>query len=712
MFLIHHFRRRLWQTNNENAWKSNATMHGPSSYETDNDKDTCINTAKVSIDQQQADVQKVDCAIIGAGAAGLQCAAILLEGRQKSSVLSSSSSLPNGKHDDEASNNEGKISLVVLEARDRTGGRILTTHEKTVTVTVGPAGGGSEEDDPAAAAAEVLLYRDHGAAWVHGAHESNPMIQLLLEESESDNSRFHSATQTAKVVTTVTDEQPLRVLNPVFEGNPWIRPDTVLHQNGRKGGNDLISFFVNGSIVPNHEDEDDNDNEGDSEEGNDHSIAAPTTSSRSSLLSLAIGRHYRVLRAIASKFNSDEYEYDVHENVDELYKQLISDLPTTLKENEEGEDEKRLVNLLTPFYLYLMENWTGISMKETGLEQVVEFLMPDEHDSKEEEVKEHKTNDIALPETDEQYICAGDFIGPHCKVKTGMSTVLEPLIQVLERHHQHEGDGILCLGEEVVSIIDKTSHVRIEMTSGNIIESKCCVSTIPLGCLQHSISMQTESKTSATTTAKSLFQPRLCNDKIEAINSIWSGSYKKVFLTFDHIFWPKETPIIGLVRSEPAVDCHDPEGSSSPDFPGQYLLLYNLWARDKNIPSIEAILCGDLGKWAFEKSDTIIQQAVINFIEAAMGLSDLLASCIGCHVTRWEEDEFTRGSYSTYQLGTLDRHVDALRSTEWDGRLVFAGEATENDHMGSVHAALISGKRASKQVLDFLPLSNSSSTYK
>jgi hypothetical protein len=682
------------------------TMYVPSSYETHNDNDTCIKTT-ISIDQQ-AHVQKVDCAIIGAGAAGLQCAAILLK-RQKSSVLSSSSlssSLPNSKNDEAPENSitsdcnkEDKTSLVVLEARNRTGGRILTTHEKTVTV--GPGG----SVDPAA---EVLLYRDHGAAWVHGAHESNPMIQLLIEESDSHSYSPSTTTQTAKVTT--TDDQPLRVLNPVFEGNPWIRPDTILHQNGKKGGNSLISFFVNGSFVPNNDDENDTAcEEIDKRDeiiqegvGNDQSVAP--TSSRSSLFSLAIERHYRVLHEIASKFNSDEYEYDDHENVDELYKQLISDLPT-LTENEEDEDEKRLVSLLTPFYLFLMENWNGISMKETGLEQVLEFLMPDEDVYSEEEMKEHK-KDIAMPETDEQYICAGDFIGPHCKVKTGMSTVLEPLIRVLERHHQHEGNNVLCLGEEVVSIMDKKSHVRIEMTSGNIIEAKCCVSTIPLGCLQHSISMQTESKTSATTASKSFFQPRLCNDKIEAINSIWSGSYKKVFLTFDHIFWPKETPIIGLVRSEP-VEYH-PEGSLL-DFPGQYLLLYNLWARDKNIPSIEAILCGDLGKWAFEKSDTIIKQAVINFIEAAMGLSDLLTSCIGCHVTRWEEDEFTRGSYSTYQLGTLDRHVDALRSPEWDGRLVFAGEATENDHMGSVHAALISGKRASKQVLDFLSVSNTTS---
>ena len=85
-----------------------------------------------------------------------------------------------------------------------------------------------------------------------------------------------------------------------------------------------------------------------------------------------------------------------------------------------------------------------------------------------------------------------------------------------------------------------------------------------------------------------------------------------------------------------------------------------------------------------------------------MGLNDLSSSCTDFHVTRWEEDIHTRGSYSTFHLGTTDQHVDVLQSSEWDGRLLFAGEATEIDHMGSVHGALISGKRAAADVLGLL----------
>jgi len=592
-------------------------------------------------------IRKVDCAIIGAGAAGLQCATSLLEQR-KSSVLSSS---PN--NEDEAPKNTNGPSLVVLEARDRIGGRILTTHERTASI--------GQNDH-----SEILLCKDEGAAWVHGAHKSNPMMQLLEEAEQS---------------------QPPRALNPIFEGNPWVRPHTVLHRNGMKEKSSLISFFVNGSKVPegiSHAKEIDEDSR--------ITLDAPTLS-RSSLSTLAIRRHYRVLRQIASTYTSDDNKVDKQCSVNQLYEQFNADANnfSSPNEDEKDEDEKKLIALLAPFYLYLMENWNGISMNETKVDEVLHLFIPDQEIHCEEENDEYK-KEITMPETDEQYVSAGDFDGPHCKVKTGMFTVLKPLSQALERHHHHQDESIICLGEEVIGVVDEQSHVRIETKSGNRIEAKCCVSTIPLGCLQHHIS---------SSQRESFFQPRLCDDKIEAINSIWSGSYKKVFLTFDHIFWPKDPPIIGLVRNLPIDDI---EGCPLL-LPGRYLLLYNLWAPD-NIPSIEATLCGDLGKWAFQKSDEIIQQAVIEFIETAMGLSNLFASCKDCRVTRWEEDEFSRGSYSTFQLETLDRHVDALGSSEWNGRLVFAGEATENDHMGSVHAALMSGKRASKTVLDFLSSSN------
>jgi monoamine oxidase len=217
-------------------------------------------------------------------------------------------------------------------------------------------------------------------------------------------------------------------------------------------------------------------------------------------------------------------------------------------------------------------------------------------------------------------------------------------------------------------------HVRIETSSGLILEAECCVSTIPLGCLKNS--------------AETLFEPTLGDDKLEAIRSISAGAYKKVFLTFHTIFWPVEKAFIGLIREKS-------------DELGKYLLVNNLWAKD-GIPCLEATLCGDLGNWAIDRSDEAIKMSVIEFLEDAMGLSNLQERCTDCHVTRWEEDPFTLGSYSSFRLGTLERHIESFSLPEWGGRLIFAGEHTESEHQGSVHAALMSGKKAAEVVRGFL----------
>ena len=73
-------------------------------------------------------LQRVQVAIAGAGAWGLSCAAKLLR--------SSSSPQP---------------SVLILEARDRVGGRIFTTKEKGRT----------------AKGQDVTFHVDHGARWAH-----------------------------------------------------------------------------------------------------------------------------------------------------------------------------------------------------------------------------------------------------------------------------------------------------------------------------------------------------------------------------------------------------------------------------------------------------------------------------------------------------------------------------------------------------------------
>ena len=123
----------------------------------------------------------VNVVIIGAGISGLQAAASLLD-------------------DDD----ESIISLVVLEARNRIGGRIFSDQEKRTQVH--SCGG------------KAHFLRDHGASWVHGTGHSdqqNPIVRLL-EGREGDDDCDDD------------DDDDDDALIPIFDGNPWTRPDLSL----------------------------------------------------------------------------------------------------------------------------------------------------------------------------------------------------------------------------------------------------------------------------------------------------------------------------------------------------------------------------------------------------------------------------------------------------------------------------------------------------
>jgi monoamine oxidase len=506
-------------------------------------------------------LRRVQVAIVGAGASGLTCAAKLLR-----------SSSPT-------------TSVLILEARDRIGGRIYTTKEKRRTCK----------------GQDVTFHVDHGATWVHGTSivedgekEINPMISLLEQVGSLDQQLIES-----------------------FSGNPWMRPQSVLHEKGE------IAIYMDGKLIPKD----------------------------STLIPQAIHRHYKIMKEVshlANHFTETGQETKlIHTSVEQVMREIE-------EKNGHDEDASEALDLLVPYYTHLKEGWHGQSSSDL---QLGDF-------TKDPSI-------LAAMKTDEFFTPDGDYDGPHCIVKEGMSTLMEPLMAQVGDH--------VHLNQQVVKIQEADDGVRLETKSGMIVEADCCVITVPVGCLKASYS--------------ELFDPPLPVDKIEAINAMATGVYKKILLTFDRIFWPADETFVGFIRR------------SSPNGIGKNLMVYNLWAH-RDIPCMEAVLFGNAGKWAINQSDETIRNAILEFLEEAMGLSDIKGWCVDCHVTRWEEDPFTRGAYTSFSLGTSERHVEALQRSEWNGRLIFSGEATTCEYMGSVHAALISGQEAVHSVEDFLRKGN------
>ncbi|KAM2483661.1 hypothetical protein ACFX1W_041271 [Malus domestica] len=61
--------------------------------------------------------------------------------------------------------------------------------------------------------------------------------------------------------------------------------------------------------------------------------------------------------------------------------------------------------------------------------------------------------------------------------------------------------------------------------------------------------------------------------------------------------------------------------------------------------------------------------------------------------TRWGSDPFSLGAYSNVAVGASGDDYDILAESVGDGRLFFAGEATNRRYPATMHDAFVSGRR-------------------
>ncbi len=74
----------------------------------------------------------------------------------------------------------------------------------------------------------------------------------------------------------------------------------------------------------------------------------------------------------------------------------------------------------------------------------------------------------------------------------------------------------------------------------------------------------------------------------------------------------------------------------------------------------------------------------------------------GSIVTRWDSDQWSRGSYSALPAGTSWRARQVLADAVIGSRVVFAGEYTATDYPATVHGAYGSGLRAAARLTSLL----------
>ncbi|GMF11989.1 unnamed protein product [Phytophthora lilii] len=250
----------------------------------------------------------------------------------------------------------------------------------------------------------------------------------------------------------------------------------------------------------------------------------------------------------------------------------------------------------------------------------------------------------------------GDDPGAHCIVPGGMECFIEHLSAPVK--------SVIRTGACVVSInYGGMKGVVIECADGSRVKAKHVVVTSSLGFLK---------------SGKLHFEPELPLRKAEVIGRSQMGQCMKVMVQFAEVFWPKDASFITQING-PKND-HEQRNY----FP----VLFSYYAAKG-----AAILEGDL---IGEKAQLISLSYSDNEIAAALflQLQDMYGSDIpkpvGYFITRWDQDEWAQGAYSSVTVESTYEDPDLLRNSVRNC-LFFAGEATNYDYQGALQAAYLSG---------------------
>ncbi len=219
--------------------------------------------------------------------------------------------------------------------------------------------------------------------------------------------------------------------------------------------------------------------------------------------------------------------------------------------------------------------------------------------------------------------------------------------------------------KQQVRAINRTANgVRITLADGSNVDADRAVVTLPLGVLR---------------SGSVKFGAPLAKNRQKAIDLLRMGLLNKCCLRFDKIAWPNDVDWIEWLGPE--------EGAWD-----QWVSL----AHGAKLP----VLLGFHAGSAARRMEKLDDEAMLASAHAALKkmFGNAFPAPRAAQITRWSQDPFSGGSYSFNAVGVTPKTRRDLSGPDWDGGLVFAGEATSADYFGTAHGAVLSGRAAAATI--------------
>lgn len=263
-----------------------------------------------------------------------------------------------------------------------------------------------------------------------------------------------------------------------------------------------------------------------------------------------------------------------------------------------------------------------------------------------------------------------EFIGSHSTVKNGYSCVpismsegLDIRVNTAVKHIKYSPGGVEVTAE------------NLKTNSSVTYKADMVLCTLTLGVLKIAISPLS---TNQENTVK--FHPPLPTWKQQAIQRLGFGNLNKVVLCFDRIFWDPNTNLFGHVGSTTASR-------------GELFLFWSI----SQSPVLLALVAGQSAAIMENVSDDVIVGRCIAVLKGIYG-NTAVPQPKETVVTRWRADPWARGSYSFVSVGSSGSDYDLLAApvTPSDDntvngdsekglpRLFFAGEHTIRNYPATV----------------------------
>lgn len=248
------------------------------------------------------------------------------------------------------------------------------------------------------------------------------------------------------------------------------------------------------------------------------------------------------------------------------------------------------------------------------------------------------------------------YEGEELLLREGYQVLIDHLSAGLDIRLQHEVSEIDYQGAAGVTV----------RTSQGSFSAQQLIVTLPLGVLK---------------AGKVRFSPALPSSKQMAIERLGVGVLNKCCLLFPRAFWDTRLDWLN----------HLPQAGRA----GQWTEWVSL-ARPSGAPVLMGFNAADHGRRIESQSDAAQAQEAMAVLRRMFGAQ--IPTPQDVLVSRWASDPHALGAYSCHVLGSHPGQRDDLAKSV-NGRLFFAGEATDPQHYQTVHGAYQSGLRAVQELL-------------